>query len=260
MAPTQKVTPVSPPIIITNQVSDDNARICEDFPPGFEGQTAEKGKFARQLQEIDDGLAKFEDMEGIDLNAISLPYKDSNTLIPFDFAEKDVTQNYLFLATCDLSTPINVHMSAAFPIKDIPKTQETYLQVPHPPGPKWTRVPRTAAGVSEVLDVHARNKRGSHSALNHPGLLKKSKLVSQDEQENSSRLAEAGSQPRQGPWVFYVGTVVGLRTGGQFKSLEISSEHKIPQLCSWPKHGWMKLGLVLFGILFNLGIIMGFQK
>ena len=199
VAPTQKVTPDSLPIIITNQVPDDNARICEDFPLGFEGQTAEKGKFARQLQEIDDGLAKFEDMEGIDSNAISLPYKDSNTLIPADFAEKDVTQNYLVLATCDLSTPINVCMSAAFPIKDIPKTQETYLQVTHPPGPKWTRVPRTAAGVSEVLDVHAGNKRSSHSALNHPGLQKKSKLVSQDKQENSSRLAVAGSQPRQGP-------------------------------------------------------------
>ena len=61
-------------------------------------------------------------MEGIDSNAISLPYKDSNTLIPADFVEKDVTQNYLFLATCDLSTPINVHMSAAFPIKDNPNT------------------------------------------------------------------------------------------------------------------------------------------
>ena len=82
MAPVQKVTPVSSPIIITNPISDNNARNCEDFPSDFEGQTAEKGKFARQLQEIDEGLAKFEDMEGIDTNAISLPYKDSNTSIP----------------------------------------------------------------------------------------------------------------------------------------------------------------------------------
>ena len=138
-------------------------------------------------------------MEGIDSNAISLPYKDSDILIPSEFAKKDAPQTYLFPATCDLSAPINVCMSATFPTKDIPKTQETYLQVTHPPGPKWRRVPRIAAGVSEVLDVHAGNKRSSHSALNHPGLLKKSKLVSQDEQENSSRLAVAGSQPRQGP-------------------------------------------------------------
>ena len=199
VASTQKVTPVSPPIIITNQVPDDTARICEDFPPGFEGQAAEKGKFARQLQEIDEGLAKFEDMEGINSNEISLPYKDSDILIPSALSEKNASQTYLFPATCDPSALINVCMSAAFPTKDIPKTQETYLPVTHPPGQKWTRVPRTVTRVSEVLDVHAGNKRSSHSALYHPGLLKKSKLVSQDEQENSSRLAVAGSQPRQEP-------------------------------------------------------------
>ena len=67
-------------------------------------------------------MAKFEDMERIDTNAISLPYKDSNTSIPFDFAEKYVPQNNLFSATGDLSTPINEYMSAAFPIKDNPNT------------------------------------------------------------------------------------------------------------------------------------------
>ena len=122
VAPIQKVTPVSSPIIITNPISDNNARNCEDFPSGFEGQTAKKGKFAWQLQEIDEGLAKFEDMEGIDTNAISLPYKDSNISIPSDFAKKYVPQNNLFSATGDLSTPINEYMSAAFPIKDNPNT------------------------------------------------------------------------------------------------------------------------------------------
>ena len=67
-------------------------------------------------------MAKFDDMEGIDANAISLPYKDSNTLIPSDFADKYVPQNNLFLATGDLSTPINEYISAAFPIKDNPNT------------------------------------------------------------------------------------------------------------------------------------------
>ena len=65
-------------------------------------------------------MTKFEDMEGIDTNAISLPY--SNTSIPSDFAEKYVPQNNLFSATGDLSTPINEYMSAAFPIKDNPNT------------------------------------------------------------------------------------------------------------------------------------------
>ena len=110
-----------------------------------------------------------------------------------------MTPNTLFSATRDLSAPIIESMSATFPMRDIPNTQETHLQVTHPPGPRWTHVSRTVSGVSEVLDVHVGNKRVSHLALNHSGLLKKSKLVSQDEQENSSRLAVASSQPRQGP-------------------------------------------------------------
>ena len=111
VVPIRKVTHVSSPIIITNPILDDNSRICEDFPPGFEGQGAEKGKFARQLQEIDEDLAKFEDMEGINTSATSLPYKDSNTSIPSDFEEKYVTPNTLFSATRDLSAPIIESMS-----------------------------------------------------------------------------------------------------------------------------------------------------
>ena len=72
-------------------------------------------------------------------------------------------------------------------------------QVTSPPGHKWTRIVRTAPGISEILDVHAGEKRVLPSALNHRGLPKKSKSVSQDDIEYNLQVAAAGSQPRQGP-------------------------------------------------------------
>ena len=57
----------------------------------------------------------------------------------------------------------------------------------------------TAPGVLDVLDVHAGAKRILHSGINHRGLQKKSKSISQDDKENNQLLAAAGLQPRQGP-------------------------------------------------------------
>ena len=89
--------------------------------------------------------------------------------------------------------------SVISPLRDISNSQTAHKQGAHLPGPKWTRVARTAPRVSEVLDVHARDKRILHSAINQCGLQKKSKSVSQDDKENNQLLAAAGLQPRQGP-------------------------------------------------------------
>lgn len=42
VVPMQKVTPITLPPIITNPNLNDDSRICEDFPLGFEGQKFEK--------------------------------------------------------------------------------------------------------------------------------------------------------------------------------------------------------------------------
>ena len=81
VAHTQKVTIESLPPIITNPILNNDSKISEDFPPGFEGQNFKKGNFTQQLQEIDEELTKFDGMEGIDMNAESLPNQDSNTLL-----------------------------------------------------------------------------------------------------------------------------------------------------------------------------------
>ena len=72
-AHTQKVTTESPPPIITNPILNNDSRISEDFPLGFEGQNFKKGNFTQQLQEIDEELTKFDGIEGIDIIAESLP-------------------------------------------------------------------------------------------------------------------------------------------------------------------------------------------
>jgi len=77
-------------------------------------------------------------------------------------------------------------------LRDISNSQGTHQKGTHLPGPKWTHVARTAPGVSEILDVHAGDKRVLHSALNHRGLQKKLKSVSQDDKENNLLLAVAG--------------------------------------------------------------------
>ena len=64
-----------------NPILNNDSKISEDFPPGFEGQNFKKGNFTQQLQEIDEELTKFDGMEGIDMNAESLPNQDSNTLL-----------------------------------------------------------------------------------------------------------------------------------------------------------------------------------
>lgn len=70
------------------------------------GRKFEKGKFTRQLQEIDEELTKFDGMEGIDINAKSLPYQDSNTSPSPDSPEINMSQNPIFLANQGSSSQI----------------------------------------------------------------------------------------------------------------------------------------------------------
>ena len=197
--PTQKVTAKFSPPIITNPVLNNDSRISEDFPPGFEGQNFKKGNFTQQLQEINEELAKFDDMEGIDINAESLPNQDSTTLLFLASSEIHVPQIPILPANGIFSSHNLESTSVISPLRDISNSQTAHKQGAHLPGPKWTRVARTAPRVSEVLDVHARDKRILHSAINHCGLQKKSKSVSQDDKENNQLLAAAGLQSRQGP-------------------------------------------------------------
>ena len=198
-APTQKVTAKFSPPIISNPVLNNDSRISEDFPPGFEGQNFKKGNFTQQLQEIDEELAKFDDMEGIDINTESLPNQDSTTLLSPISSEIHVPQIPILPANGLFSSHNLESMPVISPLRDISNSQATHKQGTHLTGPKWTRVARTAPGVSEVLDVHAGDKRILHSAINHRGLQKKSKSVSQDDKENNQLLATAGLQPHQGP-------------------------------------------------------------
>ena len=71
--------------------------------------------------------------------------------------------------------------------------QEIPTQVTHPFGPKWTRIARTDPGISEILDVYSRNKRSSKLFLDHRGILKKIKLISQVDKENETLLSKDGS-------------------------------------------------------------------
>ena len=193
----QKVTPDSSPPIITNLFSNNDSRICEDFPPGFEGQNFKKGNFTRQLQEIDEDLSKFDGMEGIDMGEELLPTQDSSTPLHPNSPESHAIQNPILAV--NQVFPIAESKSAESPLRAFSALQGASPQVTFPPGHKWTRIVRTAPGISEILDVHAGEKRVLLSALNHRGLPKKSKLVSQDDIEHNLLMAAAGSQPRQGP-------------------------------------------------------------
>nr|POE48157.1 hypothetical protein CFP56_43970 [Quercus suber] len=139
-------------------------RISEDFPPGFEGQNFKKGNFTQQLQEIDEELTKFDGMEGIDMNADSLPNQDSNTLLSPVSSENQASQipilpvnGFSYFQTLE-STSIKS------PLRDISNSQGTHQQNTLLLGPKWTRVARIASGVSEILDIWLEN-RGCHDTV-----------------------------------------------------------------------------------------------
>ena len=191
-AHTQKVTTKSSPPIITNPILNNDSKISEDFPPGFKGRNFKKGNFTQQLQEIDKELAKFDDMEGIDINTESLPNQDSTTLLSLVSSQIHVPQIPILPVNGLFSSHTLESTSIISPLRDISNSQVTHKQGTHLPGPKWTRVARTAPGVSEVLDVHVGDKRILHSTINHRGLQKKSKSISQDDKENNLLLAAAG--------------------------------------------------------------------
>lgn len=78
-------------------------------------------------------------------------------------------------------------------MKDISNQHESPIQVTHPNRSKWTRIARSAPSISKILDVHLENKSGSKPILDHHGLPKKTKLVSQVDKESDMLLADVGS-------------------------------------------------------------------
>ena len=81
--------------------------------------------------------------------------------------------------------------------------------------------------VRTVSDFVISNESGGTS-VKHPSkentfeeLPRKRRVVSRKQNDGDLLVAEASVQPRQKPRVFYVGTVGGLGTSRQFKSLMI---------------------------------------
>ena len=125
-AQTQKVTTKSSPPIITNPILNNDSKIFEDFPSGFEGQNFKKGNFTQQLQEIDEELAKFDDMEGIDINTESLPNQDSTTLLSPVSSEIHVPQIPILPANGLFSSHNLESTSVISLLRDISNSQATH--------------------------------------------------------------------------------------------------------------------------------------
>ena len=129
----------------------------------------------------------------------NLYHQDSTTLLFPASSEIYVPQILIIPANGIFSSHNLESTSVISPLRDISNSQTAHKQGSHLSRPKWTRVARTAPRVYEVLNVHAGEKRILHLAINHRGLQKKSKSVSQDDKENNQLLAATGLQPHQGP-------------------------------------------------------------
>ena len=125
-AQTQEVTTKSSPPIITNPILNNDSKIFEDFPSGFEGQNFKKGNFTQQLQEIDEELAKFDDMEGIDINTESLPNQDSTTVLNPVSSEIHVPQIPILPANGLFSSHNLESTSVISLLRDISNSQATH--------------------------------------------------------------------------------------------------------------------------------------
>lgn len=140
------------------------------------------------------------------------------------------------------SNPNGCHITP----NDIPTFYYGTISKTPPQTASWKRMVRTTLSLESTLKISLGSKRPVPSDQDHPETPVKRRLVSQDSSSNNIVLAEAESQPCQHPWVPCAGTVMSLRTHIQFESSEIWSESKIPQSCSWPKHDWKRLGLMVF--------------
>ena len=178
----EKVIPESEPISNSFPKISKPPHDEDDFPPGFEGQGCQRVIFARQLEEIDGALKKYDYMEGVDNYADSIPNLESSDVSAGTFTDPNIGGS---------SPIISPSLFSSLALNDVSNLQ--HLPIPTSQTQTWKRLNRVDSSKNKKTEVLSGKKRVSTGTGDHVELLKKNKSVFQDDKENSRILAEAVS-------------------------------------------------------------------